>query len=233
MCGVFGFVGTTRPNLARLRDIAINTMTRGDHAFGFAWIDGRGRLKMYKQHGRIADHLDTLELVADARMIIGHCRWATHGKPANNINNHPHPSDGGWIVHNGMIPGHARIGARNGFFPVSECDTEVLAQLVEDGEGTLSERCRNAVEEVSGTPLVMMGLWARPGRLVIARAGNPLSMGTCVKGNRYFASYAEELPGRVEEVTNGSLIEFGAAKVKRSRLNFMPAVANSCRSRLY
>jgi hypothetical protein len=48
---------------------------------------------------RVSDHLGLLQMAADARMLIGHCRWATQGDPADNINNHPHAADGGWIVH--------------------------------------------------------------------------------------------------------------------------------------
>ena len=58
MCGVFGFVRTDggRLSLPVLGRIALATQRRGPHAFGLAWIDRRGRLKCYKQTGRIGDH---------------------------------------------------------------------------------------------------------------------------------------------------------------------------------
>ena len=73
MCGVFGFVSFDGkgPNLKRLVKIARVTMRRGQHAFGFAWLDGAGRLKMFKQTGRIVDYLGLLAMARDARLLVG------------------------------------------------------------------------------------------------------------------------------------------------------------------
>src|SRR5262249_34479556 len=128
--------------------IAEVTERRGPHAFGFAWIDRRGRLKCYKQTGRITDHLGLLMMAADARMLIGHCRFATQGDPADNINNRPHPADGGWIVHNGMVREYRRLLDAFDLYPVSACDSEVLGLLIEQGKGSVLDRCRAAVQAV-------------------------------------------------------------------------------------
>ena len=86
MCGVFGFVSRDggKMNVELLGRIAEVTERRGPHAFGFAWIDRRGRLKCYKQTGRITDHLGLMMMAADARMLIGHCRFAFH--PSQHAN---------------------------------------------------------------------------------------------------------------------------------------------------
>lgn len=47
-----------------------------------------------------------------ALALIGHCRWATHGSPADNRNNHPHPAGRGWIVHNGVVFNHGELAER-------------------------------------------------------------------------------------------------------------------------
>jgi len=116
MCGVFGFVssGEGRLNLAALKRIARVTESRGPHAFGFAWIDGRGRLHCFKQTGRITDSLALLGMAAGARMLIGHCRYATHGDYRQNINNHPHAADGGWIVQELVDPPTERLPCLHG-----------------------------------------------------------------------------------------------------------------------
>jgi glucosamine--fructose-6-phosphate aminotransferase (isomerizing) len=225
MCGIFGFVSYNGrgPSLKRLERIARVTERRGPHAFGFAWIDGRGRLRMYKAVGRISNHLGVLAMAADARMFIGHTRWATHGNPSSNINNHPHPADGGWYVHNGVIANHDAIIRRNEFCPVTPVDTEVLGLMIDTGKGSILDRCVSAVSETAGS-IAFAGLWSRPNRLVLARRGNPLSVGYCEHKRYYFASLAEGLPGDVSEVEDGSAMEFGPRKLQRACVA-LPTVA--------
>jgi glucosamine 6-phosphate synthetase-like amidotransferase/phosphosugar isomerase protein len=228
MCGVFGFVSRDggKLNLGTLARVARVTERRGPHAFGFAWIDGRGRLKCYKQTGRITDQLGLLAMAADARMLVGHCRFATQGDPADNINNHPHPADGGWIVHNGTIRNYAELVQAFNLFPVSACDSEVLGLLVERGEGGVLERCRVAVQAVCSdeepgslfaarSPLVLLGLWPRPDRLVAIRRANPLHSGRTEQGY-YLASLAEGLPGDVRALGEGTAHLFTGKGVRHA-----------------
>jgi glutamine---fructose-6-phosphate transaminase (isomerizing) len=195
MCGVFGFVAQPgqRVSLNRLQEIASITEKRGPHAFGFAWIDGAGRLRSYKQTGRITKSLDLLTIAADARMLIGHTRYATQGNPSDNVNNHPHPVDGGWFVHNGVIRGYQKLIERYELLPSSDCDSEVLGLLIEHLPGTMVERCAEAVRLAATSPLAMLGLWRSPDRLIAVRAGNPLNIGQDATGY-YLGSFAEHLP---------------------------------------
>jgi len=226
MCGVFGFVsnGRKRPDVRTLERIARVTERRGPHAFGFAWIDGAGRLRCYKQTGRISDSLGLLALAEDARMLVGHCRYATQGSPADNINNHPHPADGGWYVHNGVIADYERLVNDLDLAPVSACDSELLGLLIEGCAGTLIERCRQAVGALSGgargegrgaslyrSTLVFLGLWSRPARLIAIRSGNPLHVGRAAEGI-YLGSLAEELPGAVQSVRDDSVVTWVHAR---------------------
>jgi glucosamine 6-phosphate synthetase-like amidotransferase/phosphosugar isomerase protein len=202
MCGVFGFVAKTdldKPNVEALARIARVTSTRGRHAWGMAWIDRRGTLRMFKQTGPITDHLGLLRLACDATLLIGHCRYATQGAFEENVNNHPHPCDGGWFVHNGIIPDYESIIREHKLFPNSDCDSEVLGLLVEKfggvgGEG-LCERIEKAVSCTRG-PLVMLGLW-KPGEIVAVRRGNPLHFSETNEGT-YIASLPEGMPGKAE-----------------------------------
>lgn len=139
-------------------------------------------------------------------MLIGHCRYATQGDYSNNLNNHPHPSDGGWMVHNGVVPNYLGLIDRHELQPVSDCDTEVLALLIESLNGTLIERCIGAVQAIGrGSPAVVCGLW-KPGRLVLVRRGNPLMLGSAETGY-YFASLADGMPRNRHEVRDGSAVE--------------------------
>ena len=209
MCGVFGFISKDgkRPNLARLQEIAVATETRGQHAFGLAWIDSCGRLKMFKQTGRISDHLGVLGMAADAQMLIGHCRFATHGDPRNNLNNHPHSVDGGWLVHNGVIPNYRDLVKEHSLAPVTECDSEVLGLLVEKLQGSLVERSIGAVQLVEGSALVMLALWRNPKHLVALRRGNPLHMAETIRGT-YLASLRRGLPGGAYMLRDETALSF-------------------------
>jgi glucosamine 6-phosphate synthetase-like amidotransferase/phosphosugar isomerase protein len=228
MCGVFGFVSHDggKLNLGVLARVARVTERRGPHALGFAWIDRRGRLKCYKQTGRISDHLGLLAMAANARMLVGHCRYATQGDPADNINNHPHPADGGWLVHNGQVRNYAELVQAFGLCPVSACDSEVLGLLVEEGEGNVLDRCRAAVRAVCpdeepgslfapGSPLVLLGLWPRPDRLVAVRRGNPLHFSRTEQG-LYLASLADGLPGDACMVKDHTACLFTAKGVRHA-----------------
>lgn len=209
MCGVFGFVAKDKGelNMKILERIARVTQRRGPHAWGMAWIDSRGRLKMFKQSGRISDSLGLLTMARDARMLIGHCRFATQGDPENNLNNHPHTCDGGFIVHNGVIHDYREIQDKHDLHPVTDCDSETLGLLIEQGAGDLLTRCVKATNAVTGSPLVLLGLW-KPDRLVVVRRGNPLHTGETNRGY-YLASLADGLPGEVNAVKNFEALEYG------------------------
>ena len=203
MCGLFGFISQNGggPDLARLRRIAAETETRGRHAFGLAWLDAGGRLQTFKRRGAASARLSDLELCRDARIVIGHCRYATHGDPADNRNNHPHPAGGGWIVHNGMVHNFEDLIEAHTLHPRTECDSEVLGLLIAKSAGPLSARTAHTVGLAEG-PLALLGLW--PDRLVVARRGNPLNFGM-TKDGFYFGSLSRELPGATAEVMDDSV----------------------------
>lgn len=217
MCGVFGFVSEAGdgPDMSLIRRIATVTERRGRHAFGFAWIDERYRLRMFKSGGAISDKLDTLDELEGARMIIGHCRFATQGTPADNSNNHPHPVDGGWFVHNGMIPNWRDVARDYGLAMTTNCDSEVLGLLIEQMSGSLTKRVAKAVRAADGEPedlfwlpraLVVMALW-KPGKMVVIKRGNPLSFATTDEGT-YMASLSEGMPKGARAVRDNSAHTF-------------------------
>jgi glucosamine 6-phosphate synthetase-like amidotransferase/phosphosugar isomerase protein len=208
MCGIFGFAsnGSGEVDPKFLERIARDTERRGPHAFGFAWIDGQNRLRMFKQAGKISDYLGVLRMARDARMLIGDCRWATHGDPRNNLNNHPHPCDGGWLVHNGVIGGHESINEEHGLAPVTNCDSETLALMVETLPGTLVERVAGAVDECATSSLAMMALWRSPSRMIVARDGNPVHLAEFDEG-WYLASNRSAMP-ECWPVEDKSLLSF-------------------------
>jgi len=211
MCSIFGFIArkSSPVDLRIVRNIVEANIERGPHAFGFAWIDSRDRLHAFKQRGRLTDMLGILAMARDARMMIGHLRYATHGEPSNNINNHPHPVDGGWLVHNGVVRNYDELLEEHSVCPMSECDSEVLAHLIERSEESkYVRRAAESVEQTDGA-LAMLSLWARPNKMVAVRRGNPLHFGYTTAG-LYIATLAKGLPGKLHSVTDNFAVELNA-----------------------
>lgn len=203
MCGIFGFLSTggRGPELDRLRKIATQTQRRGEHAFGLAWLDQTGRTSMFKRPGPATQRLADIDRCRGAQIVVGHCRWATHGSPDENHNNHPHRAGRGWIVHNGVVRNYRQLLRRYAFEPQTECDSEILGLLLRRFGGSLTSRAMQTAAVAEG-PLAMLGIWSSPARLMIVRRGNPLWYGANARG-LYFASLPEALPGFPREITDG------------------------------
>ena len=202
MCGIFGFITKSGrgPDLARLKRIAAETQLRGHHAFGLAWLGADGVIHTFKRPGPATANLGDLDRLRGATVVIGHCRWATHGAAEDNRNNHPHPAGRGWLVHNGVVHNHAQLVRRYRLVPRTQCDSEVLGLLMARFPGALAKRAARTSEAADG-PLAMLGLWRRPARLLIVRSGKPLSFGETASGY-YFGSLPGGLPGRVMALTD-------------------------------
>ncbi len=204
MCGIFGFITTEGegPSIERLRRVALVTQSRGAHAFGLAWLTADGTLGTFKQPGPASEHLDELDRCRDAVVMVGHCRYATHGTPADNRNNHPHAAGAGLLVHNGVIHNYQNLVRRGGLQLQSECDSEVLGLLMARCGGSIVRRSAWAANQTLGD-LAMLGVWRSPARLLVCRRGRPLHFGHARRGF-YFASLPEGLPGRAGAVANGT-----------------------------
>ena len=202
MCGVFGFITKDGhgPNLARLKRIAVETELRGQHAFGLAWLGGDGKLHTFKRPGAATANLDDLDCCRGATVVVGHCRYATHGDPRDNCNNHPHPAGRGFLVHNGVVQNHETLVRKFRLTMQSQCDSEVLGLMMARFPGALTLRAALAAEAAIGR-LAILGIWRNPARLLIVRNGNPLSFGETDNGY-YFGSLPGGLPGLVTSIND-------------------------------
>jgi glucosamine--fructose-6-phosphate aminotransferase (isomerizing) len=203
MCGIFGFITKDGrgPDVPRLKCIAAATEQRGRHAFGLAWVSRDGRLNTLKCPGPATSNLRDLDACADALLVIGHCRHATHGSPADNRNNHPHRAGRGWLVHNGVVHNYRELADAHRLARATECDSEVLGSLIARFSGSLLARAARTAAAAQ-YPLAFLGAWRNPARLLLVRNGNPLHIGATPRAC-YFGSLPIGLPGDATAFPDG------------------------------
>jgi glucosamine--fructose-6-phosphate aminotransferase (isomerizing) len=197
MCGIAGYIG--------YRDaypIVINGLKRleyrGYDSSGVMLYDG-AEIHLSKTKGKVSD----LELITNkaeerkkGQIGMGHTRWATHGVP-NDVNSHPHTSQSGdlVIVHNGIIENYNSLRKElisRGYVFISDTDTEVLVNLIEEIKKT--ERCKLgkavqlALTNVIGAYAIVVFDKTKPNELVVARLGSPIAIGIGKENKEFFVA---------------------------------------------
>lgn len=119
MCGILGIVAQQRQPIQEALNRLQRMEYRGYDSFG-VW-DGKNLLKKVGEIG------DTQSLQS-AKNIIGHTRWATHGKVCEE-NAHPHRAGKVTIVHNGIIENHEELRQKSEQY-ASQTDSEVIAHYI-------------------------------------------------------------------------------------------------------
>jgi glucosamine--fructose-6-phosphate aminotransferase (isomerizing) len=112
---------------------------------------------------------------------MGHTRWATHGAPTDR-NAHPHVDCTGRIavIHNGIVENFATLRAgleKRGHTLTSETDTEAVAHLIEEKQGTLPDRVRETVRELEGAYALVVLSLDEPDVIVGVKVSSPLIVG--------------------------------------------------------
>ncbi len=189
MCGIFGIAGNKPAGPALLEGLK-KLEYRGYDSCGACGVSGG--LHVRKGIGKI----DAVEKERGLSKIpgtvaISHSRWATHGGVTNE-NAHPHTGCSGEvaIVHNGIIENYQELKKQlqqDGHEFRSETDTEAIAHLLEEQEGTLEERLRKTTAMLKGSYAILAVSAAEPDRIVAARNESPLVVGIG-NGANYAAS---------------------------------------------
>ncbi|MGA7722150.1 MAG: glutamine--fructose-6-phosphate transaminase (isomerizing) [Ignavibacteriaceae bacterium] len=183
MCGIIGYIGEKN-----CVPVLINGLKRleyrGYDSAGIAIIQDGGSI-VVKNKGKVSlleDKIESLHL--DAKLGIGHTRWATHGVP-NEINAHPHfnTAKNLFVIHNGIIENFRtlRAGLENfGYKFITETDSEVLPHLIDSflRKGhSLFKSVQLALSEVEGTYGIAVIYEKEPDKIIAARKGSPLVVG--------------------------------------------------------
>lgn len=183
MCGIVGYIGHRQAYSVIIKGLQ-RLEYRGYDSAGVALLDSD--LNVYKKQGKVATlHDFSKDQKIDAKVGIGHTRWATHGVPSDR-NAHPHVSNSGRFVmiHNGIIENYASLKtdlSKKGYEFNSDTDSEVFINFIEDifqnTEVGLAEAVRLALTKVVGAYAIVILDRENPDLVIAARKGSPLVVG--------------------------------------------------------
>jgi len=209
MCGIVGCI--VKGQAGRVLASGLERLEyRGYDSAGIAVI-GTDGLRVQRRAGKLAELLSEVDLDRfDARVGIGHTRWATHGRPSEH-NAHPVMDGSGdlVLVHNGIIENYEALKGeltRAGRTFHSETDTEVIAHLISValGEGCdLAEAVRRTAKRLQGAFAIAVIHQGSPDLLVGARRDSPLVVGFA-EGEYYLAS---DIPPLLEHTRRVLILE--------------------------
>ena len=132
MCGIVGYIGKQNRTLKELIKGLYNLEYRGYDSAGIAYVKDN-KLLINKAVGKIKVLEESLKENTETDILIGHTRWATHGKPTTE-NAHPHKVGKITIVHNGIIENYLELKKeleKEGYKFISDTDTEIAAGLID------------------------------------------------------------------------------------------------------
>ncbi|WP_336770206.1 glutamine--fructose-6-phosphate transaminase (isomerizing) [Bacillus bombysepticus] len=180
MCGIVGYVGQNQAMPFLVHGLQ-KLEYRGYDSAGIALLN-QGRVSLYKEEGKLENLTLVLPQTHEARIGIGHTRWATHGKPAKR-NAHPHMSESGrfFLVHNGVIENEQELRELLKDVELqSETDTELIVQLVEkhfnEGMSVEAAFCQT-VEMLHGSYALAMFDVENEEKIYVAKNKSPLLVG--------------------------------------------------------
>ena len=147
-------------------------------------------------------------------MVIGHTRWATHGRPSDT-NAHPHADCTGdfVVVHNGIVENYLHIKEQlieKGHKFLSETDTEVVAHLVEEYyQGDFVEAVKKVLTEIRGSYSLVFISKHDPDKIICTKQDNPLVIGLG-EGENFIAS---DIPAIIQRTRRTFILSDGEMAV--------------------
>lgn len=195
-CGIIAYLGKD-PNAVQICVEGIQILQfRGYDSAGICTINDEGlQIEKCASDYLGNDQGDCIKKIvesvpktfAPAKVGIGHTRWATHGRKIS-LNAHPHLDFSKKIalVHNGIVDNYKELKdflKSNGIETNSETDSEVIVQLIGYYYNYKGLDFKEAVSKTLNSHIV--GSYAlaiincdKPDKLIVARSGSPLLVGT-------------------------------------------------------
>ncbi|MFT6659787.1 glutamine--fructose-6-phosphate transaminase (isomerizing) [Maritalea sp.] len=181
MCGIVGIV-SNKPVADRIADALKRLEYRGYDSAGIATFHD-GKMDRRRAPGKLTNLKECMSKEPLGGNIgIGHTRWATHGAPTKE-NAHPHMTNRVAVVHNGIIENFRELKvelAADGYVPVSETDTEMVALLVtrEMDKGVAPfDAAASVIKRLDGAFALAMIFNGEENLIIGARQGAPLAVG--------------------------------------------------------
>ena len=183
MCGIAGIrrFGPEPITEEQIKALLIANQRRGNHATGIALQNPGEEIHILKNNEPawnfttsaafkrfLAEHLRE-----DTYVFLGHTRQATKGDPKEMSNNHPLYKDTTAVTHNGMIMNDDSLFARLKLARQGQVDSDIIRAILDD-EGITVQGVRKLRQELSGSAAIAAISNEFPGKLLLARSGNPL-----------------------------------------------------------
>lgn len=184
MCGIVGYIGKEDGVNKVIEGLELLEY-RGYDSAGIACLNNDSSGIVIKEAGKITNLKRTINKVKPSgKIIIGHTRWATHGKPSK-INSHPlfNNDQTIFVVHNGIIENYQEIKnflKSKGYKFYSETDTEVIPNLIDYYYKKLNNfknAIKNTLNDLKGTYGLLISSTLIKDRFYLARLGSPLIIG--------------------------------------------------------
>ncbi len=158
MCGIFGIYAPGR-DVARITYFGLHALQhRGQESAGIA-VSDNGRLTALRDLGLVTQVFDEAKLSGlHGTFAIGHTRYSTTGRNAwANAQPLLHHGKARTVAlgHNGNLVNAAELRAELGIPMSSTSDSEVIAAMIANDEGTLVEALTHAMNKIDGAASVV------------------------------------------------------------------------------